>query len=272
MNGEADRQVLCGIAHDGFEVVSRLLSRDQLLAEDLRSPETGSRQIYREECITVELAATLRNRFRERVSITLFTSPEERRTGADWYWRFQRAEDAIHARVQAKRVHRTEFGQPDARGTIDIKTSQLEQLLEAAASAERKLPHLESWLATFARFSAVPPCGEDNLNNCSRHQHPDNCAGHEPSLWTAHASDILRIAKDRSTNDNVKLHVEDVVGESLRLDCLLPCIDATTGGTGPEMKGFTLQGGLPSYKDCVDVIEDDASLRSQFEGAMCVKL
>jgi hypothetical protein len=61
MNGDApNRQVLCDIAHTAFEVVNRILTRDQLLARELRSDTTASRQLYREECITVEMAATLR--------------------------------------------------------------------------------------------------------------------------------------------------------------------------------------------------------------------
>lgn len=93
MDGEAvNRQVLCDIARTAFEVVNRLLARDQLLARELQSETTASRQVYREECITVEMAATLRERFPQNVEITLFTPPEETRTGADWYWRFERSE------------------------------------------------------------------------------------------------------------------------------------------------------------------------------------
>lgn len=85
-------------------------SRDQRLARELRSSTTGSRQIYREESITVEMLTELRGLFRDLVEITLFTSPEEKRTGADWYWRFEKAGAAIHPRVQAQRAQRTEFG------------------------------------------------------------------------------------------------------------------------------------------------------------------
>lgn len=123
MNGECyNRKVLCNIARWAFSVVNRLLERDQLLARELRSATTGSHQIYREECITVEMATELRERFPEHVEITLFTPPEEIRTGADWYWRFEKARGAIHARVQAKRVQRTAFGQADDRGHVDIDT------------------------------------------------------------------------------------------------------------------------------------------------------
>lgn len=81
-----DQGTLCGIARCAFKVINRLLSRDQLLARDLRSDQTGSRQIYREECITVEMATELRVQFPGHVEIELFTPPEEARTGADWYW------------------------------------------------------------------------------------------------------------------------------------------------------------------------------------------
>jgi len=119
----ANRKNLCDIARTAFEVVNRLLSRDQLLAPALRSETTTSRQVYREECITVEMATTLRERFPQHVEITLFTAPEEARTGADWYWRFERGDQAIHARVQAKRVRRSEFGQDDSDGVVEIARS-----------------------------------------------------------------------------------------------------------------------------------------------------
>jgi hypothetical protein len=187
MNGEnRDRQILCDIARSAFEVVNRLLSRDQVLARELRTPRTGSRQIYREECITVEVAAELRERFTDHVEITLFTPPEETRTGADWYWRFEKPGGAIHARVQAKRVQRTDFGQADNRGHIDIDVPQLERLLRATADAGTTIPGLEAWLATYARFDATPPCGVMDLQTCCHHRHQAACAEHGPSLWIAH--------------------------------------------------------------------------------------
>lgn len=58
MSGEyRNHGVLFDMARSAFEVVSRLLARDQLLARELRSVATGSRQIYREECITADMAA-----------------------------------------------------------------------------------------------------------------------------------------------------------------------------------------------------------------------
>ena len=188
MNGESanSRQVLCDIARSAFEVVNRLLDRDQLLARELRSDSTTSRQVYREECITVEMAATLRERFRDNVEITLFTPPEEAQTGADWYWRFERGNGAIHARVQAKRVQRTEFGQMDARGEVQIDLQQLEQLISATSDASNELSELQASLATFARFDANPPCGRTNLSrDCQRHSHERECSRQKPSLWIA---------------------------------------------------------------------------------------
>lgn len=151
MNGEdSNRKVLCDIAHCAFEVVNRLLSRDQLLSSELRSTTTGSRQIYREECITVEMVATLHERFPEHVEITLFTPQEETRTGADWYWRFERGDRAIHAHVQAKRVRRAEFGDPDEHGHVEIDRLQLNQLVRATEQERDQLHGLQAWLATYA--------------------------------------------------------------------------------------------------------------------------
>lgn len=81
MNGEIyNRKVLCDIAHCAFEVINRLLSRDQLLARETRSATTHSRQIYREECITVEMAATLRERSQVKWK-SLYSPP-----GRDAHW------------------------------------------------------------------------------------------------------------------------------------------------------------------------------------------
>ncbi|MEP0847476.1 MAG: hypothetical protein HRF50_11765 [Phycisphaerae bacterium] len=189
MNGEAaNRQILCDIARTAFEVVNRLLARDQRLARELRSETTTSRQVYREECITVEMAATLRERFPQNVQIKLFTPREETRTGADWYWRFERGDRAIHACVQAKRVQRNEFGEADRDGRVDIDLPQLNQLIELTGSVSDRLPSLQARLATFARFDARPPCGKDDLSRCRRHSHARGCALHGPSLWIAQAS------------------------------------------------------------------------------------
>jgi hypothetical protein len=261
MNSEVPhRKVLCDIAHSAFEVVNRLLSRDQLLAHELRSATTGSRQIYREECITVEMAATLRERFPQHVDLKLFTHPEETRTGADWYWRVERGDHAIHARVQAKRVQRTDFGESDALGHIDIDSPQLERLLQATNDTVNQLPGLQAWLATYVRFSATPPCGCDNLQSCGQHHHAEACANEQPSLWIANAQDI-------ANSINRQARIEQIVQHSIRLDCVLPCID-TSGASGPSKKGFVLQSGLQSYQECVATIEGDLQLHSKFRGAL----
>ena len=262
MNGQVNyRRVLCDIAHCAFEVVNGLLSRDQSLARELRSPTTGSRQVYREESITVEMAATLRERFPENVEITLFTPDEEKQTGADWYWRFERGDRAIHARVQAKRVQRAEYGQRDDLGHVDIDTAQLIQLLQATTETTSQLPGLQAWLATYARFRATPPCGYDELWFCPRHRHQETCASHEPSLWIANAQEIKDLDVRRAS-------VEQIVQSSVRLDCILPCIDRPAAGDGPARKGFVLEGGLLTYQECVETIEGSALLRSTFEGAL----
>lgn len=262
MNGEAtNRKILCDISRTAFEVVNRLLARDQLLARELRSDTTTSRQIYREECITVEMAATLRERFPQNVEIRLFTPPEETRTGADWYWRFEQGERAVHARVQAKRVRRSEFGQADRDGDVEFDDSQLDDLIQATVSAASQLRGLQAWVATFARFDATPPCRESNLLSCRRHRHDRACADHKPSLWIAQASEIRQL-------NGASMPVRTVVENSVRLDCILPCIDGSDAREGPAMKGFMLGTGLPPYQDCIDRIRQDSTLLKSFEGAL----
>lgn len=260
-----NQKVQCDIAHCTFEVINRLLSRDKLLAREIRSDGTLSRQVYREECITVEIAAALREQFPNQVEITLFTPSEETRTGADWYWRFEKGDLAIHARVQAKRVQRRQFGQADNLGHIDINIPQLEQLLQATSEATEQLPGLKAWLATYARFHATPPCGHNRLNDCAHHHHLEPCAGHEPSLWIANAQEIKQMRANRAS-------VKQIIQNSVRLDCILPCIGGPAAGYGPATKGFTLQRDLQTYQECVEAIERDAQLRSGFEGALRIAI
>lgn len=263
MNGdENNRKVLCDIARCAFEVVNGLLLRDQLLAPDLRSATTGSRQIYREECITVEMAATLRERFPEHVEIVLFTPPEEQKTGADWYWRFERGDRAIHAFVQAKRVRRSAFDQPDGLGHVDIDLEQLTRLRQATNPATSQLPGLQAWLATYARFrDATPPCGEQDLQRCRLHQHQEACTNHEPSLWIAMAAEIVALKVPRPS-------VRQIIQNSLRLDCMLPCIDGPAADDGPARKGFALRDDLSPFQECIATIGSDPLLRAKFEGAL----
>lgn len=263
MNGEGNnRKVLCDVARSAFEVVGRLLARDQFLARELRSSTTGSRQIYREESLTVEMAATLREQFPNHVEITLFTPPEEARTGADWYWRFERGDRAIHARVQAKRVQRKQFGEPDEEGYIDIEVSQLNRLVQGTAEAT-DFPGLEAWLATYARSDAFPPCGKHDLQSCPRHSHQKACARATPSLWIAQANEIVRLGDGAAT-------VKTIISHSLRLDCVLPCIDGPDRDPSPASKGFALQSGLKTYQECIALIESDEQLRTEFAGAILI--
>lgn len=266
MNSEdSHRQILCNIARSSFEVVNRLLERDRLLARELRSDATSSRQVYREECITVEMAATLRERYPQHVEVTLFTPAEERKIGADWYWRFERGDRAVHARVQAKRVQRTDFGQQDHDGHVDIDLRQLTQLVEEARSASEQLLNMEAWVATFAQFDADPPCCQVDLGNCARHKHNGRCTDHKPSLWIAQASEVLSLMRNR-------LSIRVIVEHSVRLDCILPCIDGPSVMDGPARKGFALLEGLSPYQDCLDLILGNDALRKQFEGAIRIAI
>jgi hypothetical protein len=207
------------------------------------------------------MATTLRERFPEHVEITLFTPHEEKQTGADWYWRFESGGRTIHARVQAKRVQRTEFSQPDESGHVDIDMSQLTQLLQATREATNQLPGLQAWLATYARVRATPPCNHDELWSCPRHRHQEKCASHEPSLWIANAREISELNVQRAS-------VKQIVQNSVRLDCILPCIDGPAADDGPAIKGFVLEEGLLTYQECVAAIEGNVLLRSTFEGAL----
>jgi hypothetical protein len=261
------QSVLCQIANCAFEVVGNLLNRDQLLAEKLRSPETVSRQIYREECITLEMASTLKERFPEQIDLTIFTPAEEARNGADWYWRVQKGNFAIHARVQAKRVQRSAFGQLDSDGAVDFDASQLRRLLDATNSARSSVPDLQAWIATFARYDATPPCGGEP-SECRKHGCNQNCEGMNrlPSIWIAQAQDF--------TNGKFldqSMVVRQVVESSLRLDCILPCIDPRNSD-GPARKGFVLTPGLPSFDDCIAAIDRNSALNGTFEGAIQIKV
>ena len=260
MNELTERKTLCDIAHFTFEVVNDWLNDDQILASELRSSETGSRQFVGEETITVDLARKLRTQFHKHTELKLFTHPEEKRTGSDWYWRIERGNHAIHALVQAKRVQRTAFGQQDGHGYIDLDYSQLERLLEATRTASYQISGLEAWVATYARFNATPPCGYSNLQRCRNHTHASDCVNNQSSFWIANAHEILD-AK------NWRLSVREIVQHSVRLDCVLPCIDRL-GVSGPAEKGFVLQSDLPSFQECVATIENDGQLYSGLKGAL----
>lgn len=266
MNGD-DRKVLCDISNSAFGVVTKLLARDQELARQLLSSKTSSRQIYREECLTIEMAVTLREMYPENVQITLFTPHEEKRNGADWYWRIVKGARAVHARVQAKRVHRTEFGQSDDVGQINIDNTQLDQLIKMTTE-NAKLPglqNLEAWLVTYTRSNAVPICGESDLQQCTHHKHQSTCMKELPSLWIAPAKEIQRVL-----NGMNRVPVRTIIQHSLRLDCLLPCIGGLEedADPGPANKGFTIHGDHRTFQDCIATIEGDTDLREEFEGAL----
>lgn len=257
--------ILCQIANRAFEVVSRLLERDRLLAESLRTSVTTSRQIYREECITVEMASTLKEEFPNHIDIELFTGPEESRNGADWYWYIEKPNGAIHARVQAKRVQRSEFGQNDSEGHINVDIAQLRNLITAIESHDEKLPGLQAWLATYGRFDATPPCGREP-STCRNHRCGNHCRGFGlPSVWIAQAAEIVNEVR------SADVRMGDIVQHSLRLDCILPCIDQG-GSAPPSSKGFALDANLPAYDFSIAAIQNDPALRTSFEGAMRIRL
>lgn len=266
MNPEdTNRKILCDIARCAFEVINNLLRRDRQLASDLRSDTTQSRQVYREESITTEVAVTLQERFPDHVHTVLFTPAEEKQTGADWYWRIETADRAIHARVQAKRVQRSGFGQPDQSGHISLDFKQLDRLRQATSEAENRIPGLQAWLATFAQFRASPPCGRDDLLLCDHHRHIAQCMNQGPSLWIAHVKDIAQL-------DQREPSVAWIVQRSLRLDCVLPCNVRPELDAGPITKGFELRDGLLPYQECVNIIRDDPSLRTNFQGALQIAI
>ena len=263
----ASRSVLCNIANCAMDVVSNLLRRDQLLAESLRSSETLSRQIFREESITVEMAAALKERFPAHVDVTLFTSAEETINGADWYWRIQKGTDAIHARVQAKRVQRSTFGQLDRDGVIRLDIQQLNTLVERAELDQEHLPGLQAWIATYGRHDGLPPCGREP-NECNRHGCGGACANKFglQSIWIAEAQTFAI-----GPRANESLSMRAMVESSVRLDCLLPCIDLNTG-RGPGVKGLALVPGLGSFEESVAAIQRQALLRSTFRGAIQIRV
>ncbi|MCW5874749.1 MAG: hypothetical protein KIS88_08920 [Anaerolineales bacterium] len=270
----ANQKTLCDIAQVAFEATSHLLSLDQNFAHQLRSGARSSRQFIREETITETLVGELVSNFPRHIELKLFTQPEESQNGADWYWRIERGTDAIHAVVQAKRIQRSEVGAFDDIGDIEINQKQMNRLINGAA----KIPGLEAWLVTYARFDATPPCGCDIVKECSHHFHAGFCRNQQPSVWVAKAQDVANLVSSGATT----LEIKEVIQESLRLDCLLPCINGIghplfsglgpTGMPGPGMKGFILKSDLWHYEECLATIENDEQLRKHFRGALRIKL
>ncbi len=262
MDGESiNRKILCDIAHAAFNVVNCLLENDQGLAPHIRSRETKSHQFVDEETITNMLVIQLLKKFPNNIDFTLFTHNEESRNGADWYWRIEYGDHAIHAHVQAKRVKRESFDESNDfdSGHIDIDSSQLEKLILATRTVPIK--GLEAWLVTYARFNAAPPCRFNDLQDCKLHHHAETCADDQPSLWIANAQEIV----DSEIRNHIS--IKEIVERSIRLDCILPCIDRA-GISGPAKKGFVLQSDLQSFEECMDTIMSDPKLCLEFRGAL----
>jgi hypothetical protein len=261
MDDDADNQrVLCRIANSAFAEVGRLLGADQRNAQSLRTTTANSRQVVREETITESLALRLVEEFPAHVQMKLFTPKEEARNGADWYWRIQKEFGTVHAHVQAKRVRRASFREPDEAGGVHIDQAQMQRLVACVKSEQGALPGLQAWLATFARVDALPPCECDPWR-CLQHNCRGDCSGKRtiPSVWIAQAAKISNV-------DGV-VPVREIMQNSVRLDCILPCIPQS-GNEGPASKGFRLTPTLPSFSECVAAIENDPAIMQQFQGAL----
>jgi hypothetical protein len=194
--------------------------------------------------------------------VTIFTPAEEAKNGADWYWRIQRGSDAIHAQVQAKRVQRSEFGQSDSDGQIEFDAGQLDRLVNARDSAQRSLPGLQVWVSTFARYDATPPGSMDPWD-CEKHACNRECESKKlvPSIWIAQAENFRNLRR---------WSIIDVIEKSLRLDCILPCIDNGNGGF--NAKGFSLRPDPPPFEECLAAIQSTPTLIGEFEGAIQIKI
>ncbi len=241
MNGDAaDRKVLCDIAHCAFDVINRILERDQKLANLLRSEQNSSHQFFREECITADMAATLIEKFPQKVEITLFTSGEEKKTGADWYWRIEKGNRAIHAYVQAKRVQRTQDDQEDKDGKIDINLKQLWDLINAPKNEELGIQGLQTWLATFARYEKNPPCKEElpykknDLNSCENHKHLQNCESSPPSLWIAEAK-LLYCSLQDPKFGMIYSSFQEILRKTISASLLESQLESIIENLGPPM-------------------------------------
>ena len=255
-----------------MDVVANELDDDQLLAQHFRSGQTSSHQFIREESITERIARALFKRFREYTDFTLFTPHEESRNGTDWYWRFQIDDLSIHAHVQAKRIQRTMFGQADKDGIVELDTEQIERLLDVAADARKRVRGLQTWIATYARFDATPPCGKNPVN-CSTHGCNLACQGttRQPSIWIAKASDFAGYGR----RSRQMMRMNEIAQNSIRLDCLLPCIESGTTAVnriGPMVKDFVLAPNLMSYESSIEAIRGDSALSDEFKGALKIKV
>jgi len=268
MGQDQERQaVLCQIANAAMAVASDLLEEDQSFAPSLRGPGTQSLQIYREEFITAKIAVAMKKQFSAHVDFQLFTTAEESKNGADWYWRIQVGDFAMHARVQAKRIARRSVSKPDEAGFVEIESNQIVKLIDSSREAWAELPHLQSWIATYARVNATPPCHK-NPAKCRQHGCGGLCAQSKnlPSIWVAQASAFARGNPIRR-----QIPIQDIIHDSIRLDCMLPCVQQQ-GGSGPNSKGFALLAELRSFNDAVSVILGNDAMARDIAGALDIRI
>lgn len=263
------QKLLCRIANAACDAVSELLDRDQRQAQALRSAGSTSRQLFREETITETMVAAVQGRFSDHLEIDLFTPAEEAKNGADWYWQIRTPEGSIHARVQAKRIRRRSFGQPDDEAQVELDRNQLQRLIDQTASDRTRLPGLEAWTAIYARLDASPPCG-NMPSQCSLHGCEETCAGWgTPSIWIADAQGIQSgLNPNRSS-----FSMSEMVPHAIRLDCFLPCLQGQSRVLeGPAVKGFGLQEGIPTFRTCVAAISSSDRMRRYYKGALLIKV
>ncbi len=246
-----------------MDVAADKLDKDQRLSASLRSPGTTSHQIVREESITEDIAIALTERFNKYTKLTLLTASEESIQGADWYWQIRVGTLAMHARVQAKRIRRSVFGEPDDQGTIELNTEQTMALLNYVENAQESLPSLQTWFAFFGRFNATPPC-KKSPEKCLIHACGGACSGVNrlPSIWIAQASKFAHGTRRRQV-----IRMADIIGDSLRLDCFLPCI-SSNDGRGPRAKGFEVTSGIPTFESAVATIQSNDTLVGELRGAL----
>jgi hypothetical protein len=272
MDNDANNQViLCKIANRAMDIANKKLELDQLYAEDFRGSASNSNQFVREEWITGEIALELRLNFASYVKTELFTAQTEAKNGADWYWCIQVGDLSIHAHVQAKRIQRSYFGQPDKDGIVELDTEQIEKLLDSAEVKKKVIPGLQTWIATYARFNATPPCRK-NPASCDIHGCGLACEGvmRQPSIWIAKAADFAKYGRPRKT-----MRTAEIIQNSIRLDCFLPCIESSTiasGPVGPMVKNFALTPNLMSYESSIEAIRGDSALSDEFKGALQIKI
>lgn len=237
-------------------------------AVSLRTGIGSSRQFVREETITESLAIRLQSKFSKHVEMQLFTPAEEVKVGADWYWHFRIGDRAIHALVQAKRVRRSEFGQSDEEGLINVDLSQLQTLVAHADLKRRSIPRLQTWLASYARLNATPPCGK-LPSQCRNHGCVSCSSEVTPSIWIEQAGNLLR---DSRAAGVMGIRVGEIISDSVRLDCVLPCMhdSASSVGSspGPEAKGLFLSPDVPPFRKCLNSIRRDEELTAELQGAL----